>query len=128
MSYDDGWAAMNLEMPKRIPRTEYSAPRHRDLITAVTGINVGANSSDELQHKASLTFMKAWNYSFFWSTLVYYEALGDYQSDMGHAEYAANGVDRQDTILICTMTPKTCSTLTPGKSWASGINRSLFTV
>lgn len=99
MSYDDGWAAMNLEMPKRIPRTEYSAPRHWDLITAVTGINVGVNSSDELKHKASLAFMKAWDYSFFWSTLVFYEALGDYQSDMGHAEYAAGGVDRQDTIF-----------------------------
>ena len=25
MSYEDGWAAINLQMPKRVPRTEYSA-------------------------------------------------------------------------------------------------------
>lgn len=99
MSYNDGWGAMNLEMPKRIPRTEFSAPRHWDLITAVTGINVSVNSSDERKQKASLAFMQAWDFSFFWSTLVYYEALGEYQSDMGHAEYAAGGVDRQDTVF-----------------------------
>ena len=41
MSYEDGWAAINLEMPARIPRTEYSADSHWDLIKAVTGIEVG---------------------------------------------------------------------------------------
>ena len=35
MSYEDGWAALNLEMPTRIPRTEYSVQMHWDLIRAV---------------------------------------------------------------------------------------------
>jgi hypothetical protein len=37
MSYQDGWAAIQLEMPACIPRTEYSAENHWDLIQAVTG-------------------------------------------------------------------------------------------
>jgi hypothetical protein len=98
VSYDDGWAAINLEMPKRIPRTEYSAHRHWDLVKAVTGIDVGVNSPQSLQYEAGLAFMQAWDYSFFWNILISYEALGEYQSDMGHAEYAAGGIDRQDTI------------------------------
>ena len=44
MSYKDGWAAINLEMPRRIPRTEYSAGMHWKLIKAVTGIDVGVDS------------------------------------------------------------------------------------
>ena len=32
MSYVDGWSAINLEMPDRVPRTEYSADMHWDLI------------------------------------------------------------------------------------------------
>ncbi len=40
MSYKDGWAALNLEMPRRVPRTEYSAPRHWELVKAVTGIDL----------------------------------------------------------------------------------------
>ena len=44
MSYEDGWAAINLDMPARIPRTEYSAESHWDLIRTVTGINVGSGA------------------------------------------------------------------------------------
>ena len=69
MSYEDGWAALNLEMPARIPRTEYSAEGHWDLIKAVTGIDVGVESSDDVKLKASVEFQRAWNYDFFWSTL-----------------------------------------------------------
>ena len=52
MSYQDGWAAINLQMPKRVPRTEYSADRHWELVKAVTGIDVGPLASAELQDKA----------------------------------------------------------------------------
>lgn len=99
MSYQDGWAAMNLEMPKRIPRTEYSADMHWDLIKAVTGIEVGVHTPPELQRQASLAFMKAWQYDFFWSTLISDGEFGEWRTDMGHAEYAAGGVDRRDTIF-----------------------------
>jgi hypothetical protein len=99
MSYEDGWAAMNLEMPKRIPRTEYSADMHWELIKAVTGIEVGVHSPPEVQRQASLALMKAWNYDFFWSTLISDGEFGQWRTDMGHAEYAAGGVDRRDTIF-----------------------------
>ena len=99
MSYEDGWAAINLEMPKRIPRTEYSADGHWDLIKAVTGIDVRVESSDEVKSEAQVAFMRAWNYDFFWSTLIGRAEFGEVYTDMGHAEYAAGGVDRRDTIF-----------------------------
>lgn len=99
MSHEDGWAAINLEMPDRIPRTEYSAARHWDLVKAVTGIDVGVESAERLQGEASVAFMRAWNYDFFWSTLISRDEFGDLYTDMGHAEYAAGGVDRRDTIF-----------------------------
>src|SRR5512147_1498466 len=99
MPYDDGWAAMNLEMPARIPRTEYSAEMHWDLIKAVTGIDVGVSSSPLEQYRAALEFMKAWKYDFFWNTLIGDGEFGSWRTDMGHAEYAAGGVDRRDTIF-----------------------------
>ncbi len=99
MSYEDGCAAINLEMPKRIPRTEYSAEMHWDLIKAVTGIDVGVDSPLKVQTEAAVAFMRAWNYDFFWSTLIGDDAFGAFRTDMGHAEYAAGGVDRRDTVF-----------------------------
>jgi len=98
MSYQDGWAAINLEMPRRIPRTEYSAEGHWALISAVTGIEVGVESPDEAKARARTAFMRAWNYDFFWSTMVGRGEFGEARTDMGHAEYAAGGVDRRDTV------------------------------
>ncbi len=37
MSYHDGWAAIHLEMPARVPRTEYSAE--------TVGVRAGAGTS-----------------------------------------------------------------------------------
>jgi len=99
MSYADGWAAINLEMPRRIPRTEYSAEMHWDLIQAVTGEAVGVDSSEAGKTNAAAEFMRRWNYDLFWSTLIGHEAFGVHGTDMGHAEYAAGGLDRRDTIF-----------------------------
>ncbi len=96
MSYEDGWAALNLEMPPRIPRTEYSAEMHWDLINAVTGLSVGVESSEQEQKSAGIEFMRAWNYDFFWQTLVEHKVFGDYYTDMGHADYMAGAVDRRE--------------------------------
>ncbi len=85
MSYEDGWAAINLEKPSRIPRTEYSAEMHWELITAVTGIKVDEHSSLELQQRAGTAFMKAWNYDFYWSTLISRDEFGVVHTNMGHA-------------------------------------------
>ena len=105
MSLEDGWAALNLEKPSRIPRTEYSAEMHWDLVSIVTGIEVDEFSSPELQWKASAGFMKAWNYDFFWSTLISSYEFGETRTNMGHAEYAAGGVDRDENIRILFENP-----------------------
>lgn len=99
MSYEDGWAALNLEMPRRIPRTEYSVEMHWDLIRAVTGIDVRLDSPDETKLTGALGLVKAWNIDFFWSTLISDTEFGPARTDMGHAEYAAGGVDRRDSIF-----------------------------
>ena len=52
MSYTDGMVALNLEMPDRVPRTEYSVEGHWDLIKTVTGIDVSINSSSEVKFNA----------------------------------------------------------------------------
>lgn len=106
MPFKEGWAAINLEMPERIPRTEYSAAMHWDLIQAVTGTPVGVDSPDEVKEKTSVAFMRAWNYDVFWSTLIGRGEFGELCTDMGHAEYAAGGVDRRDTIYCPFETPE----------------------
>ncbi len=113
MSYEDGWAAIHLECPKRIPRTEYSANMHWELIQAVTGIEVNVDSSSEVQQSASVAFMRAWNYDFFWSTLISRDEFGDYYTDMGHAEYMAGGVDRRETKESPFKTPEDVLTFDP---------------
>jgi len=98
MSYEDGWAAINLEMPKRIPRTEYSCEGHYPLQKAVTGIDVSADSPPEVKLEAWLAFIKAWNYDFFWCTHIAGGIFGDTRSSMGHAVYAEKGVDFDPNI------------------------------
>ncbi len=107
MSYEDGWAAINVEMPERVPRTEYSAERHWDLIKTVTGIDVNTNSPSDLQDQASSAFRKAWNYDFIWNVCVHAcFDLTECLTDMGHAEYAAEGSDRRDTVSCPFSSPE----------------------
>src|SRR5512146_206005 len=98
MSYSDGWAAINLEMPGRVPHTEYSIERHWELIRRVTGVQAGPHSPAEIQARASFALMKACNYDFRWNTFIDGGIFGELRTDMGHAEYEAEGVDRRDTI------------------------------
>ncbi len=116
MSYEDGWAALNLEMPERIPRTEYSVEMHWDLIKAVTGIDVNIDSPDEVKTTAAIALMRAWNFDFFWSTLIEQAEFGEFQTDMGHAEYAAGGVDRRDTIHCPYQEPEDVLNFDPRES------------
>ena len=89
-------------MPSRVPRTEYSAEGHWELIQAVTGIEVDVNSPDSIKQKARREFVgsQGWNYDFFWSTLISSGDLGELRTRMGHAEYAAGGID-YDTQVSC---------------------------
>ncbi len=98
MSYEDGRAAINLEMTKRVPRTEYSAEGHWDLVKAVTGMNVSVDSDDPLKKKARQAFMEAWNYDFVWRVLIGSPEMGEMCTKMGHAEYAAGGTDYSDEV------------------------------
>jgi hypothetical protein len=98
MSYSDGMAAINLEMPSRVPRTEYSAHIHWDLVKRVTGIDVSSSSTLELRQKAALTFKKAWNYDFMWNTLIDIQVFGEKRTKMGHAEYMEGGSDYNSEI------------------------------
>jgi hypothetical protein len=98
MSYQDGWAAMNLEMPGRVPHTEYSVEGHWEVVKRVTGIDVGPHSPAEEQAKASFALMRAWNFDFRWNTFVGGDTYSKLKTDMGHAVYAAGGVDRRDSI------------------------------
>jgi hypothetical protein len=98
MSYTDGWAALNLEMPQRIPRTEYSLEMHWELIKTVTGMDVTLDSPIELKFAGAQALAKAWKYDFFWSTLISDDEFGAAKTDMGHAEYAPGGADRRDTV------------------------------
>ncbi len=93
MSYTDGNDAMNLRMPDRVPRMEFSAEMHWSLIKAVTGLNVSTESTEEFRRKAAKEFMKAWNYDFIWNILIDHDFLGGYYTDMGHAEYMEGGED-----------------------------------
>lgn len=106
MSYEDGWAALNLEMPSRVPRTEYSVTEHWGVIEAVTGLHIRPDSPAELKRQGALALMEAWNFDFRWSTLISNGELAEYSTDMGHAEYAAGGIDRRDTIYCPFETPE----------------------
>ena len=105
MSYEDGWAAINLQMPKRVPRTEYSVEMHWDLIKAVTGIKVSQASSEQEKIEAQKAFRKAWNYDFVWRTYIHADEMGDMRTKMGHAEYAAEGSDYSDDVSCPFKTP-----------------------
>lgn len=106
MSFQDGWSAIHLEMPPRVPHTEYSVESHWELVMLVTGINIGPQSLPDEQMRASFAFMKAWNFDFRWNTYVDGNIFNKLKTDMGHAEYAAGGVDRRDTIYCPFTTPE----------------------
>lgn len=94
MSFSDGWSALNLEMPARVPRTEYSvAEYHWPLIERVTGLKVDAHSSPEAKHRARQALRRAWNFDFNWNVLVDASFFGEVRTKMGHAEYASEGDD-----------------------------------
>lgn len=98
MARKDGWAALNLEMPARIPRTEYSVEMHWDLLRAVTGIDVRRDSPPELKRRAQRAFHQAWKIDLFWSTLVGPAELAAKSTSMGHAEYMQGGEDWDDNL------------------------------
>ena len=98
MSYQTGMAAICLEMPDTVPRTEFSAEFHWDLVNKVTGSHVNENSDPKSMQAASNAFIKAWNYGMVWNILTHRDIFGDKLTKMGHAVYAAGGVDYSDEV------------------------------
>ena len=118
MSYADGLAAINLQMPPRVPRTEYSAHRHWELVQAVTGIDVGPTSSPADQLAASTAFKKAWNYDFHWSIRFFGSNMfGKIHTSMGHAEYATGGTDRSDNVYCPFKEPEEVLNFDPWQAY-----------
>jgi len=107
MSYEDGWAAIHLEMPKRVPRTEFSAhDYHYELINAVTGIDVDVESSNEIKLKACQAFIRKWNYDLLFADQISAQEFGDLVTNMGHAAYAVDGVDFDNDLHQVFQDPK----------------------
>ena len=98
MSYQNGMVAIHLEMPDTVPRTEYSAEFHWDLVNKVTGSNVNEHSGAKAQSDASNAFINAWDYGFFWDILTHNQIFGDKRTKMGHAEYQQGGVDYSNEV------------------------------
>ena len=111
MSYKDGWAAVNLEMPPRVPRVEFDAERHWALVKAVTGMEVDVNSPDQTKQEATQAFIKAWNYDIQLTPLIGHGELNARRTSMGHAEYAAGGLDYDDNIYCPFSDPEEVFTL-----------------
>ena len=94
MSFADGWAALNLEMPARVPRTEYSlAEYHFPLIKRVTGIAASDASAPAEKARARRAMREAWNFDFSWSTYLYQQHIEKKRTRMGHAAYGETGGD-----------------------------------
>ena len=104
MSFADGWAAVQLEMPGRVPRTEFSIDGyHWPVIRKVTGIDVSFDSPPEVKRAASEAFRRAWNFDFNWNTPMGGDLLYKKNTSMGHAVYAEDGGD-YNTNLSCPFT------------------------
>ena len=97
MSYKDGMAAMNLQFSDRVPRTEYSADFHWELIKEVTGMD--AVNDTAIRGAASKRFKEIWNYDMIWNILVGGGHLTGPRSSMGHAVYQADSSDYNTNVF-----------------------------
>jgi hypothetical protein len=94
MGYDDGWAALHLDAPARVPHYEPSAEcYHWDLIRAVTGLDVDVDSPQDQRDAASSAFVEAWNYDVFFGNAAWNDIFDAKSTFMGHAVYAKDGGD-----------------------------------
>ena len=98
MAYQNAMDAINLKMPRKVPRTEYSASSYWSLVSAVTKIPVTQESDNETKFRASMAFEKAWDFGFTWSVLIHNQVLAECRTSMGHAAYAEGGVDMNRNI------------------------------
>jgi len=106
MSFENGMAAIRLEMPACIPRTEYSADGHWALVSKVTGIPVDPESDPMEKWEASTAFLKAWDYGMMWNVLISGTDLDAKRTKMGHGAFAAGGKDYNDEVTRAFSEPE----------------------
>jgi hypothetical protein len=121
MSFDDGWAALHLDMPPRVPRTEYSAEQHDALVRAVTGRN--PDEGPAARRDAVRAFRTAWNYDLVWRTLLHGQPFGILRTDMGHAAYAADGADFRPAGRCPFRTPEDALAFDPADAFGPADTR-----
>ena len=117
MSYEDGWAAVNLEMPSRIPRGEFDAQAHWELVKVASGIDVGIDSAQDVKQQAAHAFMRAWNYDIMLNNLIGSGELKQLRTSMGHAVYAAGGTDYDDRLYCPFETPEQVLAFDPWEAY-----------
>jgi hypothetical protein len=93
LSLETGLQAMNLKMTPRVPRVEFDAEVHWNLVNEVVGLAINEQSNEEQRLQASLAFMQAWNYDLRLEPLISHETVAKKSTNMGHAEYAWGGSD-----------------------------------
>ena len=99
MSAEHVMQALNLQMPPKVPRTEYSVTGHWALLKVVTGIDTSIEAN---RPAAQREFMKRWNIGFNWSTFIggsYLTEKGGRVSSMGHAISTAEGKEFNDKVF-----------------------------
>ena len=99
MSRKIGLDTLFLRPTPRLGHTEYSMGYHKALVRSVTGLDPDAPGKGA---ECNRRFMDAWDFDFCWCTNdgpINWGQRGRC-TDMGHAEYAADGSDKRQ--------PKTC--------------------
>jgi len=108
MSYERGWAALNLKMPDTIPHTEYCS--HPGLVRHITGIDPNVDGS------AWRKFMEITDYDILWYSNDGPEWKGRL-TNMGHAVFAEGGTDYNSDIQCPFKTPEDVLDFDPVKEY-----------
>jgi len=88
VSYERGWQAINLQMPKRIPHTEYIF--HRQFTRKVTGLDPESSDPEE-RANAGPALVRALDYDFLWTCFGL--PFKGPRTQMGHGQYTETGTD-----------------------------------
>ncbi len=118
MSLSDGLAAVNLEVPERVPRFEPSAAEyHWDLMAKVTGLPVTQDSTAAKKLEARQAFLADWDYGIYFGSLIGGDELAARRTSMGHAEYAKEGRDFSDALTCPFTDPEDALALDPWETY-----------
>ncbi len=119
MSFLHGMAAINLEMSDKVPRTEYSVLQHWKLINHMFGTNITPDSPLEIRQDGSKKLLKEWDFDFIWNVLFHRDVFDGFGTSMGHASYAAGGVDFRDDASCPFEEPEDVLDFDPFKQWGT---------